>query len=217
MPLSGATVRLPSDAALYSAHRLIREFRRQYPRVVTFLGFGELGYQDLAAFEAIVSRELARFNRADWVVNTATVVTAGFERGVADAYEIASSLGFRTSGVYSAVALCTPALHFASAFVNDIYFVDDPTWGGYIEGCEVPSETLTAIAAITDEAIAIGGGKHTAQEMQELVRQGKRVSYHPLEMNRKISREWHRSKGEQLTDFRGAAYHYWSSEGSAVQ
>jgi hypothetical protein len=211
MPLSGITVRLPADAALFSADQLIRQFRATYPRVVTFLGFGELGYHDLSAFEDIVTRELARFDPGDWVVNTATVVTKGFERGVADVYEIASRLGFRTSGVYSAIALRTPALHYASAFVQDIYFVDDPTWGGYIDGDGSPSETLTALAAITHEAIAIGGGKHTAQEMRELIRHGKRVIYHPLEMHRETSREWHRRKGERLTDFRGAAFHFWSS------
>jgi hypothetical protein len=210
MLLTGETVPMPVSPRLHSVEEVISVFRGRPERVVTFLGFGELGYQDESAFVAVVERELTRFGPRDVVVNTATLITTGFARGVADVYEIARQRGFRTIGVYPSVSLESPDSHRISAFVQDVYFVQDGTWGGYLESSEIPSPTLSALTSVTTEAIAIGGGKHTAQELREFVARGTPARYYALDMNRAISREWYRLQGEESSDYRGQAYHFWS-------
>jgi len=201
---------LPGSPRVCSVDEVISLFRQRYRRVVTFLGYGELGYEDPGAFQTIARREIAAFDSQEVVINAATLVTFGFAHGIADIYEIARSQGFRTSGVYPSVSLGSAESHGLSGFVEDIYFIEDQTWGGYLEGSALASPTLTALTSVTDEVVAIGGGEHTAQEIQEFVKCGIPVRYYALEMNRAISSRWHQQRGGELPDYLGRAYRFWS-------
>ena len=97
MARSRQTVPLPRAPVLYEPAQLKDLFRARYRHVVTFLGFGELGYENTAQFVSIAEAELRTFDRSSCVVNTATLVTQGFEHGVADVYEIAYGMGFKTA------------------------------------------------------------------------------------------------------------------------
>jgi len=200
---------MPRAPRIHSADEIVASYRR-YRCVATFLGFGELGYEDPTTFEELVERELASFDRQDVVINAATLITVGLARGVADVYEIARHAGFRTAGLYPSVSLLGAESHCLSAFVDDVYFIQDETWGGYLEGSTVASATLRALTSITDQVVAIGGGKHTAQELDEFLARGVPVRYHALEMNRAIATRWHGERGEDLKDFLGSAYWSWA-------
>ena len=213
MARSRQTVPLPRNPVLYEAAQLQEIFRARYQHVLTFLGFGELGYENTTQFAAIVETELKTFHRRRCVVNTATLVTQGFERGVADVYEIAHGMGLKTTGLFPRIALETPERYSLSAFVDDTYFVDDHTWGGYLGETTTPSNMLHALTAVTDEVIAIGGGKHTAQEIREMLKQGKPVRYHSLGMNQAVSVRWYGEQNQPVPDPRGEAFRFWNANG----
>jgi hypothetical protein len=207
-PVEG--IALPMDAAVRSVEEIVAIFREWRKRVVTFLGFGELGYEDEEALARIVREELRRHCPNDSIINTGTLITQGFHRGIADAYEVAKEQGFTTTGVHPSVALCYAKKHYLSPYVDRVLFVCDATWGGYLGQSLHRSPMLDALVAITDEVAVVGGGKHTAEEMQEFLRAGKPVRFYAAEMNHRVAREWYGLHDEETVDYRGAAYHAWA-------
>jgi hypothetical protein len=203
---------LPGNPRFYEPAEVKELYANRYRYVLTFLGFGELGYNDVDHFARIVEQELDRVRQDEYVVNTATLVTEGFEPGTADVYAIAHRMNFRTAGLFPRIALNSPEQYSLSAFVEDIYFVNDTTWGGYLPGTELPSKMLTALTAVTDEAVVIGGGRHTAQEMREMLKLGKPIRYHTLEMNRDVASRWYAQQSQPVPDPRGEAFRFWSAQ-----
>jgi len=197
---------LPTNPKVWKAEGLIGEFRRRKKNVITFIGFGELGYEDQDAFNRIVENELERCDPRVDIVNTGTLITAGFENGITDVYQIAKRKGFITTGVHPSIALKSGSSYFLSDFVDQPYFVNDNTWGGYIKATIEPSATLKTLLSVSDAVIAIGGGRYTAQEIKAFRDHGKRVKYHAAEMNHHISDKWARERGEKIIDFRGEAF-----------
>ena len=210
MPPHRQLVPLPCSPQLYEPAEVKQLYADRYQHVLTFLGFGELGYSDIDRFTRIVELELDRVQRDASVVNTATLVTDGFEPGMADVYAIAHRMNLRTAGLFPRIALNSPGRYSLSAFVDDVYFVNDNTWGGYLPGTGIPSKMLTALTAVTDEVVVIGGGKHTAQEMREMVKMGKPIRYHALEMNIEVAGRWYAQQCQPVPDPRGEAFQYWS-------
>ncbi len=201
---------LPADPAVWSVDGLVAQIRSAGKHMVTFLGFGELGYQDVAAVKHLVERELARLDPRTTTINTGTLVTAGYEIGIAVAYEVARPRGFETIGVHPSVALRGRGSYFLSAFVDCVYFVEDDTWGGILEAGGGPSPTLRVLLAATDEAVCIGGGRHTAQELHAFLGSGTPVRFHAADMNHRTSVAWYRGRGTTVPDFRGAAHDFWN-------
>jgi hypothetical protein len=204
-------VPLPKCARLYRGAELISELRRRSKIFVTFLGFGELGYEDEDAMRLVVRRELETRSRADTIVNSGTLITAGFHSGIAEAYREAKAMGFATMGIHPSVALRDPSRHHLSPFVDETFFVEDDSWGGYLPGTRQPSPTLRVLVAVSDQVLAIGGGRHTADEMREFLHQGVPVRYHEAEMNHGVGVAWYRTRGITDIDFRGEAYLLWQS------
>jgi hypothetical protein len=197
-------------APILTPEALTRVFAAFGRRVVTFAGFGELGYQDEAAFDAIVRAELDRFDPPSTIVNTGTLITRGFQLGVAAVYPIARARGFLTTGVHPSVALAHAREHALSPAVERIYFVEDTTWGGYLENTETLSNTLTALLAISSELVAIGGGDHTAQEVAAFMARGKAVRFIPAEMHHATTRRWSQRAGVVIDGYEGAAQRAWA-------
>ncbi len=198
---------LPPSPKVWKVETLVREFCKKKKKVITFIGFGELGYDDAGVFNRIVENELGRCDPQRDIVNTGTLITAGFENGITDVYQIAKRRGFITTGVHPSIALKSRSSYFLSAFVDQPYFVWDKTWGGYTEeGTLKPSATLRTLLSISDDVIAIGGGKYTAQEINAFKDHGKRVKYYAAEMNHHISDKWASERGEKIKDFRGEAF-----------
>ncbi|MBN8509925.1 MAG: hypothetical protein J0L57_15105 [Burkholderiales bacterium] len=176
--------------------------------VLTFGGFGELGYDDEARVLDRCRAELDRHDPARTLVATGTLVTEGFRTGIAMVYVLAWARGFATVGIHPSVALHHPKRHTIAAGVDRVLFVDDPTWGGTDEAGR-PSNTLRVLLAVSDAFIVFGGGHHTAQELRAFLAAGKAVRFHDAPMHRATTERWCRASGVRIADYRGAAYHVW--------
>lgn len=178
--------------------------------VVTFGGFGELGYDDEAQVLQRCHVELDRHDPARTLVATGTLVTEGFRTGIAMVYALAKARGFDTVGIHPSVALHHPKRHAIAPGVDRIYFVDDGTWGGADEN-GAPSNTLQVLLALSDEFIVFGGGHHTAHELLAFLQAGKPVRFHDAPMHRHTTDRWCRDSGVHIGDYRGAASRVWRS------
>lgn len=186
-------------------------FRTRGKYVLTFAGFGEMGYQDKGEVLRIAECELRRFKTDQLIVNTGTLVSDRSEEGIAVVYRIAKEMGFETTGIYPAIGL-NPRYE-VSPYVDNAFFVSDSAWGGFLENSAEPSPTLRVIVAVSNELIAIGGGKHTADEIRAFQMHKKKVSYFTGEMNHDKSSEREAKTGTQSLDFRGSAYLLWYPAG----
>jgi hypothetical protein len=194
-----------------SLPELVRAVRAPGRRIITFGGYGELGYEDEAGVLAIARAELQGCDPAHTLVATGTLITRGFQPGIALVYGLAREMGLPTLGIHPSVALREPGRHLLADGVDRACFVDDPTWGG----CDAqgrPSATLQALLAVTDLFVAIGGGEHTAQELRCFRRAGKAVHFHPARMHRPTMERWTRAQGLPARDLDGAAARAWRDE-----
>jgi hypothetical protein len=204
-------VTLPENPRLWTAREVVEVFNRKAKHVITFLGFGELGYEDEAELFRITEGELANYSSNGTIVNTGTLITIGFRRGIADVYEAAKDRGFATTGIHPSMALDSPKTHALSPFVDEVFFVVDDTWGGLLQKTTTPSPTLDTLIAVSDEVVVIGGGKHTAEEMAAFLMYKKPLRFYAMDMHHATSRKWTQSSGVDVGDFRGAAYYAWLS------
>jgi hypothetical protein len=94
-----------------------------------------------------------------------------------------------------------------SPHVDHVFYVEDATWGGYLEGTQRLSPTSEAMVENSSIVVAIGGGEVARDELLEARRSGREVRFLPADMNHEKAREAARRKGIPLpTDFRGAAH-----------
>jgi hypothetical protein len=174
-------------------------FRQQNKKVLTFVGYSEAAYQDRAAMLLEAERVLAGFDPAKTIVNI-----GGTPDGIGAVYEVAKRRGFITTGIVSTQA----KRHGVplSSHVDRVFYIEDDSWGGFLEGSERLSPTSQAMVAASDVIVGIGGGEVTRDEMLAAKRAGKEVRFIPAEMNHEKAREIARKKGMgEPTDFRGAA------------
>jgi len=186
-----------------------RFFHSRKKHVVSFAGFGELGYEDPTVLVRVVQEVLDPWRSQDVLVNSGTLLRVGGEDGIAEIYALAKARDVETSGIHPSVALRFADTHRVSPYADHVFFVDDPTWGGFVDRQAKPSPTLQVILDVSDELVVVGGGKHAADELTAFLRQGKRVRYFPAEMNHRATREWCRRANVTITDFRGAAHQVW--------
>lgn len=191
---------------------VVQAVRAGGQRVLTFGGYGELGYEDEAAVLALARRELQAHDPRRTCVATGTLLTRGFQAGITIVYPLARALGFRTLGIHPSVALADPARWRIAPGVDDALYVEDTTWGG-CDAAGRPSPTLRALLAVTGRFVAIGGGEHTAQELQAFRAAGCEVAVHPARMHRATMERWTRAQGLPLRDLEGAAWQAWCAWG----
>lgn len=114
-------------------------------------------------------------------------------------------MGFETTGIVSTQAL--EAEVAVSPDVDHVFFVEDATWGGFIEGTELLSPTSRAMVEVSDQIVGIGGGAVGRDEMLAARRLGKPVTFIPADMDHERALEKARRKSLPTpTDFRGAAH-----------
>ncbi len=191
---------------------ILRFFESKKKYVLTFAGFGELGYQDISFVECVIKEVLCRWKPDEILVNSGTLLRVGGEEGIAQVYRLAKELGIETCGIHPSVSFKWADTHPVSPFADHVYFIEDATWGGYLDNQFEPSPTLKVLLEVTDELIVIGGGKHAADELAAFLQNGKRVKYFPAQMNHKVTQEWSRKAGVDIPDLNGAAHKVWFSK-----
>jgi hypothetical protein len=95
-----------------------------------------------------------------------------------------------------------------SPHVDEVFYVEDETWGGKIEGTDRLSPTSTAMVEASTELIGIGGGAIARDELVAAKRAGKAVHFVPADTNHAKALEAARKKGKPdptAADLRGEA------------
>lgn len=168
-------------------------------KVLTFFGYSGSGYEDPAAMRATASAVLDEHDPKTTIVNIGATA-----EGIGAVYEIAKHKGFATTGIVSTQARDqnTPL----SPHVDDVFFVKDDTWGGYLPGGTQLSPTSRAMVESSDILVAIGGGDVVRDELTAARKLGKPVRFIPADMNHAAAREKAAKKGQPApTDFGGSA------------
>jgi len=173
-------------------------FRGQGKTVLTLLGYSGAGYEDETALVTHVTALLEKYDPRTTIVNIGATID-----GIGRVYELAKQRGFVTSGIVSTQARDSNAT--LSPCVDHVFYVKDPSWGGFIEGSERLSPTSDAMVAVSDHLVAIGGGEVSRDELIAARRAGKNTRFIPADMNHRIAREKAAKKGQPTpTNFRGA-------------
>ena len=176
-----------------------RFFAAQGRRVLSFLGYSDSGYEDPSAMLAHAGLVLDEFDAGDTLVNIGA--TPG---GIGAVYELAQRRGFMTTGIVSTQARETGAP--LSPYVEVVFFVADPSWGGLLPGSTRLSPTSQAIVEHSDVVVAIGGGAVARDEFDAARRAGKAARFIAAEMNHQAALAAAARKGLPAPrEFRGAA------------
>jgi len=174
-------------------------FERQNKKVLTFAGYSGAGYESEALMLEQAERILGEFDPARTIVNGGATA-----EGVGAVYQLAKGKGFLTTGIVSSQAKQYNAE--LSPYVDYVFYVEDATWGGFIEGSEELSPTSKAMVENSDIIVGIGGGEVARDEMIAARRLGKEVRFIPADMNHQEAIEKAKKNGLPVpTDFRGPA------------
>ena len=177
--------------------------------VIYFGGYGELGYESKEYVRGIIVDILERREPGRVVVHTGTLLRLGGHAGIADVYSIAHELGIETTGIYPSVAMNFGDTHQVSPDCDHPFFIEDKSWGGFIDSDRQASPTLKLHLAVSNELIMIGGGQHAADELEAFLCAKKKVKFFPAEMHHETSRQWSEAAGADIRDMRGAAHQLW--------
>jgi hypothetical protein len=174
-------------------------FKSKQKTVLTFEGYSGTGYEDSAAMLKHAERVLSEFDPAKTIVNIGATAM-----GIGAVYELAKRNGFFTTGIVSTQAKQEKVE--LSPHVDQVFYVEDATWGGLLTGTQELSPTSKAIVANSDILVAIGGGEVARDELVAARISGKQVRFIAADMNQEKARESARKKKlPEPTDFRGAA------------
>ena len=113
-------------------------FADENKTVVTFVGYSGAGYEDKAAMFAEAGRILDGFDASKTIVNIGAT-----PEGIGAVYQLAKRRGFVTTGIVSTQAKAYNAK--LSPCVDYVFYVEDASWGGFLEGSDRLSPTSQAI------------------------------------------------------------------------
>jgi hypothetical protein len=174
-------------------------FENQNKDVVTFVGYSGAEYEDKVAMLEKAERILNEFEPSKAIVNIGAT-----PEGIGAVYVLANRRGFMTTGIVSTRAKEYNAV--LSPCVNFVFYVEDKTWGGFLEGGERLSPTSTAMVENSDVLVGIGGGEVSRDELIAATQRGKDVRFYPADMNHQKALEKAKKKGLPVpTSFAGAA------------
>ena len=186
----------PSDAPVDEIKSF---FQAQNKTVVTFVGYSAAGYEDPAAMLEEAGLILDEHDPSSTIVNIGATPD-----GIGAVYEMAKRRGFTTTGIVSTRAKAYEAP--ISPFVDRVFYVEDETWGGFMDDGEHLSPTSTAMVEVSDLLVGIGGGEVGRDELVAARRLGKQVRFVHADMNHQNALEKTQQRGlPPPADFRGAA------------
>jgi hypothetical protein len=182
-------------------------FKSADKHVVTFIGYSGAEYEDHEGMLAIAGSVLDEFDPSDTIVNIGATPD-----GIGAIYQIAKDRGFQTTGIVSTQAKKYEVA--PSPCVDHVFYVEDETWGGLLEGSGRLSPTSAAMVDHSDIVIGIGGGEVGRDELVAARERGKDVRFFPADMNHEIAIEKAKQKGlPPPTRFDGAASAAFSGSG----
>jgi hypothetical protein len=168
--------------------------------VLAFHGYSGAEYDDPAAMLARARQVLAGHDPT-----TTLVSIGGTAAGVGAVYAVARAAGFGTIGIVSTLAREQGVS--LSACVQQVFFVRDASWGGWLADAQRLSPTSAAIVDLSDEMVDFGGGEIARDEMLAARRAGKPVRFFPADMNHALALSKAARQGQPApVDFRGAAH-----------
>lgn len=208
----------PRGWRIQPAAEIERFFGARGKHVIYFAGYGELGYEEKPCVRRVALQVLADWPPAKVIVHAGTMLRRDGHDGIAEIYAVARELGIETTGIHPSAAFEFAETHRVSPHCDHVFFVADHTWGGFLPDGARLSATLQLHLAVSHEMVAIGGGKHAAEELRAFVEHGKPVRFFPADMHHAASRQWAAGAGVRLDDPRGAAHLVWEMlQGLAAQ
>jgi hypothetical protein len=191
----------PAKQVTEAAPEQVRAFfKSKRWNVVTFLGYSGAEYEDPTAMLKHAGRTLDRLSPKRTAVNIGATA-----QGIGAVYELAKRRGFTTTGIVSTQAKEQGVA--LSPCVDFVFYVTDPTWGGYVPGTTTLTPTSEAMVTSSDVLVAIGGGEVAVDELLAAKRIGKPITFIPADMNQGLALAKAASRGLPApTDFRGAAH-----------
>jgi hypothetical protein len=186
-------------ATTHTPDQVVAELRRPNKKVLTFVGYSGTGYEDPAAMLAAAEAILREHEPTETIVNAGATPD-----GIGAVYELAKRLRFETTGIVSVQARNDGVA--PSPYVDRVFYVEDETWGGRLDGSDQLSPTSTAMVESSDELVGIGGGEIARDELVAAREAGKTVRFVPADTNHEKARAAAAKKGKPAPpDFRGAA------------
>jgi len=174
----------PRRATLEEIRRWVADRQKH---VLTFLGYSGAGYEVPERMLADAEAVLAGHDPARVIVNVGATAI-----GIGAVYVPARQRGFETLGIVSSRALKGKARW--SPAVDHVFVIEDDTWGGTdAEGKLHP--TSSAIVAVSDELVAIGGGDISRAELWAGREAGKPCRFIPAEFDHGSALRWARDAG----------------------
>lgn len=160
-----------------------------------------------SCFLSIILKEKLKSHRYRLIHHdpSKTIVNiGGTSDGVGALYRLAKEMGFETTGIVSVRAKKYGGL---SKYVDQVYYIKDKLWGGFIEGTNKLSPTSKAMIDSSDLVVGIGGGEIGGDELLSGKKQGKDVIYFPAEMDHEKAIEKAKKAGRPVPkDFSGASH-----------
>ncbi len=183
-----------------TSEKVVNFFEQQDKLVLTFVGYSGADYEEKDRILIAARKILSEHTPSKTIVNIGATAD-----GIGSVYKIAKDMGFATTGIVSTQAKKYQAA--LSPFVDRVFYIEDKTWGGFIQNTQDLSPTSNAMVHSTDIMVGIGGGEIARDEMLSAQRLGKKVIYISADMNHQIAIEKARKKKIPMpTDFKGAAY-----------
>lgn len=187
----------PSIAPATTPDAVARHLAERGKSVLTFAGYSGADYEDRAAMLQQASAVLDRFDPRTTIVNIGATID-----GIGAVYELARRKGFETAGIVSSQARTAGATLAPCA--GTVFFVEDSSWGGRLEGSTALSPTSSTIVRVTDHLVAIGGGDIARDEFMAARQLGKKTEFIAADMNHEKARaRARRNKQAEPADFRG--------------
>ncbi len=174
-------------------------FESQKKYVVTFVGYSGAEYEDKTAMLEKAGCILDEFDSSKIIVNIGAT-----PEGIGAVYELAKRREILTTGIVSTQAKEYNAE--LSPCVDYVFYVEDASWGGFVEEGDRLSPTSTAMVENSGLLIGIGGGEVARDELMTAKRSGKEVRFIPADMNHQKAREKAQKNGLPVpTSFGGVA------------
>ncbi len=175
-------------------------FAGQGKTVLVFTGYSGSGYQDESGMLSEAAEILDRFDPDSTIVSIGATVD-----GIGAVYELAKTRGYTTAGIVSTQARQYDAE--ISPHADHVFFIEDATWGGLLEGSDELSPTSRAMVEAGDVFVGIGGGAVSRDELVAALQLGKQVEIIAAEMNHQKALDKAERKGQPPpTDFLGPVH-----------